>query len=89
MRTAALLLLVVVAVLAPPVAAQTITIAPGSPDTHSLSRRGFFRSVSGGIYGAALAYLLGRDLSGVIESCGPGMQNVRVGDAVFALMRSS
>jgi hypothetical protein len=29
-----------------------------------LTRRGFFESVSGGIYGAALAYLLGRDLSG-------------------------
>jgi hypothetical protein len=30
----------------------------------SLTRRGFFHSVSGGIYGAALAYLLGRDLLG-------------------------
>jgi Protein of unknown function (DUF1501) len=37
--------------------------APGSPETPSLSRRGFFHSVSGGIYGAALTYLLGRDLS--------------------------
>ncbi len=30
--------------------------------TNSLSRRGFFQTVSGGIYGAALTYLLGRDL---------------------------
>jgi hypothetical protein len=29
-----------------------------------LTRRGFFQSVSGGIYGAALAHLLGRDLHG-------------------------
>jgi hypothetical protein len=28
----------------------------------SLTRRGFFQSVSGGIYGAALGYLLGRDV---------------------------
>jgi hypothetical protein len=27
-----------------------------------MSRRGFFHQVSGGIYGAALTYLLGRDL---------------------------
>jgi hypothetical protein len=40
----------------------------------SLTRRGFFHSVSGGIYGAALTYLLGRDLYGATGlSVGEGM----------------
>jgi hypothetical protein len=34
-----------------------------SSETHSPTRRGFFHQVAGGIHGAALAYLLGRDLS--------------------------
>lgn len=34
----------------------------------------------------ALPITLGRDLSGVIESCGPAVQNIRAGDAVFALL---
>src|SRR5579872_6507432 len=33
----------------------------GAPVTNAMSRRGFFQHVSTGIYGAALAYLLGRD----------------------------
>ena len=33
-----------------------------------------------------LPITLGRDLSGVIESCGPSVQGLRAGDAVFALL---
>src|SRR5690349_8882625 len=34
----------------------------GETVTKSMSRRGFFQNASTGIYGAALTYLLGRDL---------------------------
>jgi NADPH:quinone reductase-like Zn-dependent oxidoreductase len=34
----------------------------------------------------ALPVTLGRDLSGVVESCGPAVQDVAKGDAVFALL---
>src|SRR5262249_62087484 len=40
------------------------------PETRCLTRRNFFRSVSGGVCGAALAYLLGRDL-GTARADGP------------------
>src|ERR1039457_3968184 len=34
----------------------------------------------------ALPVPLGRDLSGVVESCGPAVQSIGNGDAVFALL---
>ena len=34
----------------------------------------------------ALPVTLGRDLSGVVERCGPAIQNIAKGDAVFALL---
>jgi NADPH:quinone reductase-like Zn-dependent oxidoreductase len=34
----------------------------------------------------ALPVTLGRDLSGIVESCGPSAQNIVAGDAVFALL---
>jgi len=44
---------------------------PTGPLDFSLSRRGLFRSMSGGICGAALAYLLGRDGSRLCGAEGP------------------
>ena len=38
------------------------------------------------VQGDDLPVTLGRDLSGVIESCGPSVQNLRAGDAVFAML---
>jgi hypothetical protein len=38
---------------------------PAQPIAGAISRRGFFHQVAGGIYGAALTYLLGRDFGGL------------------------
>jgi hypothetical protein len=45
--------------------------------TRSLTRRSFFTRVAGGIHGAALAYLLGRDLREAAAADKPPLQDLR------------
>src|SRR5262245_11043303 len=42
-----------------------------APDDRTMTRRGLFHRVGSGVYGAALAYLLGRDVYGTADAKHP------------------
>ena len=58
-------------------------------DTHAASVNGVDWRVRAGLYGKGpYPLILGRDFSGVVSALGPGVTDLRVGDAVFGVLET-